>query len=134
MKQMITAITAVLLLCSSPIAFAQGSTDASPSAATATPEQAQSALDTLKNMSPEDKQQLFQNGVSQVQNMSPEAMKQVKAQLDSMTPEQKQQLQAQIMQQLQANPQLKAQAEQQLQKMSPEQQQQLMDTYQKGAQ
>ena len=83
MKKIIAAVIALPLLCCSP-AFAQ---DAGTS-----PEQAQAALDMLKGMSPEQKQQMMQTGVDQVDTMTPEQMKQAKDMYDHMTPAQKQQL------------------------------------------
>jgi hypothetical protein len=63
-QQIITVITALIL--SGSAAFAQG---VDPSAVTnMTPEQAQSAMDMLKGMSPEQQQQLMQSGVDDMKN------------------------------------------------------------------
>ena len=87
---------------------------------------AQAAIQTLKDMTPEQRQQLIQEGMSQIKKMSPDQINQYKAQFDNLSPDQKQQLQSQAMQQLQTHPELKDQAIQQLQSMTPEQQQELM--------
>jgi hypothetical protein len=120
MKQMIAAVAATLLLCSSPAAFAQ--TAPAPQGGAG---QTQQALDMLNGMSPEQRQQLFSSGVSQVQNMSPEQLKQLKAQFDDMTPEQKAQMEGQVVQMMQTSPQIKAQAEQQMKNLTPSQEQAL---------
>jgi hypothetical protein len=125
MKQTIAAVTAVLLLCSSPAAFAQ---DAAAGGTSTNPGQAQAALEMLNSMTPEQRQQVFSAGVAQVDSLTPEQLKQLRAQFDSMTPDQKAQMEAQITQMMNNSPQLKAQAQQQLQKLTPSQQQQLGGT------
>ena len=121
MKQIIAAafatVVAVPLLCSSPAVFAQD--------AASSPEQTQAALDMLKGMTPDQKQQMMQTGMDQVETMTPEQLKQAKDMYDHMTPEQKQMVDAQVTQQIEKDPKLKAKAEKKLDTLSPEQKKQL---------
>ena len=131
MKRIITTIITGLLLCSGHAAFAQdGPSDNSPAPAAANPNQAQEAIDMLKNMPPEQRQQLLKTSVDQVQSLTPEQLKQYKAMYDSLPPEEKQQLDSQVQQQLQADPKLKNDAQQKLQNLTPAQEKQLEDSNQ----